>query len=84
MRRSTRAPKAEARPVSKQLLDYYDEFTEFSDRCAFLCDAFAAVAAHNESLDEHSVRGLAYSADWLKLRARELKEKLRTIQRSSR
>jgi hypothetical protein len=84
MAESAHEPEAASLQMSTQLLDYYDEFAEFSDRCAFLCDAFAAIAAHNESLDEHSVRGLAYSADWLKCRARELKEKLRTIQRSSR
>lgn len=83
MQRATRVPKANERPLPKQLLDYYDEFAEFSDRCAFLCDAFAAIASHNTSLDDYSIRGLAYSADWLKYRARELKEKLRVIQRSS-
>jgi hypothetical protein len=84
MQESAPEPEAKPLPLSRQLLDYYDEFAEFSDRCAFLCDAFAAIAAQNDSLDEYSMRGLAYSADWLKYRARELKEKLRSIQRSSR
>lgn len=84
MQESAPKPEAKPLPISRQLLDYYDEFAEFSDRCSFLCDAFAAMAVQSGSLDEYSVRGLAYSADWLKLRTRELKDKLRTIQRSSR
>lgn len=84
MAESAHETEAKPLPLARRLLDYYDEFAEFSDRCAFLCDAFAAMAAQGGGLDEGSIRGLAYSADWLKSRARELKEKLRAIQRSSR
>jgi hypothetical protein len=62
--------------VSLDLLRLYDDFADFSDDCAFLCDAFASLAAHHEYLDERSIQGLERHAYWLKQRVGEFKERL--------
>lgn len=66
--------------LSSELLDYYDQFAEFSDQCAFLCDAYASIAANSEIIDQQSARGLEHSTDWLKHRVGALKEALKEIQ----
>lgn len=65
--------------LSSELLDYYDQFAEFSDQCAFLCDAYASIAANSEVIDQQSARGLEHSTDWLKYRVGSLKEALKKI-----
>jgi len=65
--------------VSLELLRYYDEFTAFNEECAFLCDAFASLAANSECIDEYSIRGLERHAHWLKGRVFELKQSLSQI-----
>jgi len=71
--------RAEAAHLSLELLRYYDEFTTFNEECAFLCDAFASLAANNECIDEYSIRGLERHAHWLKGRVFELKQSLNQI-----
>ena len=61
------------------LLRHYDNFSAFHEDCAFLCDAFASLAATSESLDQCSVRGLERNANWLKYRIGEFKEDLKQI-----
>ena len=41
-----------------KVLRLYDEFALFSDQCAFLCDAFAAVPAHAETITPATLGGL--------------------------
>jgi hypothetical protein len=66
-----------------ELLRFYDDFTDFNDDCAFLCDAFASLIAHSEEyLDERSIQGLERHAYWLKQRVSEFKERLRQIRES--
>lgn len=65
--------------LSSELLDYYDQFAEFSDQCAFLCDAYASIAANSEVIDQQSARGLEHSTDWLKHRVGTLKYSLKKI-----
>jgi len=65
--------------LSQALLNYYDEFANFNEDCAFLCDAFACLADNYEVLDEYSIHGLARNAHWLKQRTKELKERLKQI-----
>lgn len=72
-------PNNRASSFAMELLNYYDEFTEFNEDCAFLCDAFAAIAASSENLDRYSINGFERNAFRLKRRAVELKEKLKAI-----
>ena len=71
--------KKEEDSASHALLQHYDEFTDFNDDCAFLCDAFAMLAANNEYLNECSIRGLERHAESLKRRSEGLKLKLEQI-----
>jgi len=71
--------RSEAAHLSLELLRYYDEFTAFNEECAFLCDAFASLAANSECLDEYSIHGMERHAHWLKSRVFELKESLKQI-----
>lgn len=59
-----------------KVLRLYDEFTLFSDQCAFLCDAFAAVPAQQEAITPASLGGLSYHSQWLKTRMVEIKTEL--------
>ncbi|VAW66552.1 hypothetical protein MNBD_GAMMA10-3052 [hydrothermal vent metagenome] len=65
--------------LSEALLDYYDEFADFNENCAFLCDAFSSLVDNHELLDQTSIHGFARNADWIKKRTGELKEKLKQI-----
>lgn len=80
MFKSAQESDATAFSISSELLDYYDQFSEFSDQCAFLCDAYASIAANSETLDSHTARGLEHSTDWLKHRVGALKDSLKQIQ----
>lgn len=72
---------AVVRDVSLELLRYYDNFAVFNEECAFLCEAFASLAANSESMDEYSIRGLERHAYWLKGRVFELKANLKQIRK---
>lgn len=68
---------------SRELLAFYDEFSEFNDYCAFLCDAFASVATVERELDDASAQGLKRSAQWMKERMEYLKTELKVIQENA-
>lgn len=65
--------------LKKELLTLYDEFSEFTDQCAFLCDAFAATAANYENLDKESAKGLDHNAYWLKQKVKGFKVRLQLL-----
>jgi hypothetical protein len=74
-------------PLSRDILHLYDEFVEFNDYCAFLCDAFASVISdeeHMEFLDQASVQGFGRCSHWMKFRMNELKGRLKLIHEKSR
>ena len=62
-----------------KVLRLYDEFALFSDQCAFLCDAFAAVPAHQEAISPATLGGLEFYSQWLKTRLVEIKTELGQI-----
>ena len=62
-----------------KVLRLYDEFALFSDQCAFLCDAFAAVPAHQEAITPATLGGLEFYSQWLKTRLVEIKTELGQI-----
>jgi len=65
--------------LSLALLNFYDEFADFNEDCAFLCDAFACMVENHEYLDQDSTRGLSRNAYWLKRRTTKLKEVIKHI-----
>ena len=64
---------------SKSLLSFYDDFADFNDDCAFLCDAFACLVNNHECLDERSIRGLERNATLLKQRVNHFNNRLKEI-----
>lgn len=62
-----------------KVLKLYDDFAQFSDQCAFLCDSFAAVPAHQETIAPATLGGLDFYSQWLKTRLIEIKTELRQI-----
>ena len=69
----------EASSLRQDILRLYDEFTEFNDRCSFLCDAFAGIVANHEYIDENTIHGFSRYSDWLKHQISEFKSKLKHI-----
>lgn len=67
--------------LTVRLLNFYDNFSEFNDYCAFLCDAFASVATQPGDLEDCSAHGLKRSAQWMKERMGMLKADLDVIQK---
>ncbi len=65
--------------LSSELLRYYDDFANFNEDCAFLCDAFACVTKNHETINQNSLVGFERNANWLKKRCNELNEKLNKI-----
>lgn len=65
--------------LSQSLITFYDDFTDFNDDCAFLCDAFSCLVNNHECLDDCSIRGLERNAAKLKKRVGEFKNRLRKI-----
>jgi len=41
----------EIHEIQLKVLRLYDELTQFSDQCAFLCDSFAAIPAQQEFIE---------------------------------
>jgi hypothetical protein len=74
-----RAKDSDRTDISLDLLKLYDDFADFNDDCAFLCDAFASLAANHECLDQDNINGLERHAYWLKQRVGEFKERIRQI-----
>ncbi len=65
--------------LTRDLLHLYDEITEFNDHCAFLCDAFACLAAEEDGIDASTAQGLSRQAGWMKRQMEALKSKLNQI-----
>lgn len=61
------------------LIQHYDDFADFADNCAFLCDAFASLTGNYQNLDECSIHGLERKTNWLKKRTYEIKANLKKI-----
>lgn len=86
MLESKQKPANQESPLSMDILHFYDEFVEFNDYCAFLCDAFASVVSNDEYeefMGQASIQGFGRCSHWMKFRMQELKGKLKLIQEKS-
>jgi hypothetical protein len=84
MARIPRKPGYPRENLSSDLLALYDRLAEFSDHCAFLCDAFAAIPACEETIDPATTRGIGLNAQWMKRRIQELTLELKRIREQNR
>ena len=73
-------PKTQETSLATDLLHFYDEFVEFHDYCAFLCDAFACLATEEDYLDASTAMGVSRFSHWVKRRTHMLKQELKQIQ----
>ncbi len=67
------------------LINLCDELSEFNDYCAFLCDAYASIVfrSQDEEIGISTVRGVAHTCTWMKLRMEEINTHLRKFQERS-
>jgi len=63
----------EIHEIQLKVLRLYDELTQFSDQCAFLCDSFAAIPAQQEFIEPETLGGIEHYSRWLKTRLVEIK-----------
>jgi len=79
MKKKKKKKNKEIRELQLKVVRLYDEFTQFSDQCAFLCDSFAAVPAQQEYIESETIGGISFYSHWLKIRLLEIKNELRKI-----
>jgi len=79
---STPTPQNEAgrrKAQLSELVSLSDDFYKFQQECAFLCDAFAAIAQEPECINEETSEGLRHFSCWLKCQAREYHQRIDAI-----
>ncbi|MBU0620615.1 MAG: hypothetical protein KJ795_02095 [Gammaproteobacteria bacterium] len=69
----------ETLPLAEELLQLNDDFAEFSDISAFLCNAFAITLAEHEWLNKEIISGARLCSNWLYFRTCELKNDIRQV-----
>ena len=67
------------RSVQMDLLNFYDQFTEFQGNCAFMCDALVSLIEEENCLAESTAGGVSSYSQWIKRRAQALKGELKII-----
>jgi hypothetical protein len=70
---------AEASTLTDELIRLNDDFGEFSDVSAFMCNAFANALQEHERLNKEIISGARICADWLQQRTSELKDDIRQV-----
>ncbi|WDE14219.1 hypothetical protein [Thalassomonas haliotis] len=68
--------KAEIKPVLSELVSLSDDFGKFSQECAFLCDAFAALTQEPECIVPDTSEGIRHLSYWLKCEAKGYRQKI--------
>lgn len=71
-------------PLSIELLDLYEEFSELHSNCAFLFDAVTCMLKGNTEIDSVAIEGLSSLSWQLKRKAGELKEEFQRLHFKSR
>ncbi|WDE07101.1 hypothetical protein SG34_009515 [Thalassomonas viridans] len=67
------------RDLGREVFKLMDEFEQFNGKSSFLCDAFAAVAANPECIDELTSYGLDFYAIWLKSQISDFNGRIRRL-----
>jgi hypothetical protein len=66
---------------ARELLEFYDQFSELNACCAFVLQAAVRIVEDGEVTDRRSATGAIYCAQWLQDRMAELERKLRVLER---
>ena len=71
--------------LSYKLTELYDDFVEFNDYCAFLCDTIPLLLreAQEREHEDHTLAGIGRHCAWMKKRADELEQALQNVQQKS-
>ena len=65
--------------LAGESLDLCDDFSQFSDECSFLCDAFAAVAREPECITPETTEGIWYVCYKLKMQIRSYRDRINKV-----
>ncbi|WDE10380.1 hypothetical protein [Thalassomonas haliotis] len=68
--------------LSSDFVNLRDDFSKFSEECAFLFDAFSAVGREPECITEHTSEGTRHLCYWLKYQVIGYREKIEEMQES--
>lgn len=68
---------------ARELLEFYDQFSELNACCAFVLQAAVRIVEDGEITDRRSATGAIYCAQWLEDRMAELERNLRKIERQA-
>ncbi len=60
--------------LSQEIVQLSDNFSEFNQVNAFLCNAFTSVMSSGDPVQEDVLQGAKYCSDYLQARSHELKE----------
>lgn len=66
-------------PLAEELLQFSDDFAEYSEISAFLCHAFATALSDHESLNADVIHGARRCSNWLQFRSGELMDDIRHV-----
>ena len=71
--------------ISYEITELYDDFVEFNDYCAFLCDTIPLLfkASLEDQRHDHTLAGIHRYCVWLKQRAAKMEQALEQIQEKS-
>lgn len=70
--------------LAGQLLDLHDQVLELTDQCAFISEAYSALAVQNEAFDRHLAAGIVVAGQRLREKAEAVQERVKEIQESVR
>ncbi|WDE08458.1 hypothetical protein SG34_031535 [Thalassomonas viridans] len=65
------------------LISLTDDFQKFNEECAFLCDAFAAVAREPDCISEETGEGIGHISCWLKDQVKDYNERINTLYKTA-
>lgn len=65
--------------LENELIQLIDDFAEFSDISAFLCNAYATTLADHERLNQEIISGARICSVWLQSRTSKLKADIQDV-----
>ncbi|WDE06958.1 hypothetical protein SG34_008740 [Thalassomonas viridans] len=68
--------------LSRDFRELSDDFNKFSEECAFLCDAFAALGREPQYITPPTGEGFGHISYWLKCRVIDYRDKIDDIRES--
>ena len=67
-------------PLNLELVELYDDFSAFNSNCAFVCNAFSALAEQTYEEGDPAIRGMQMQVNSLKNKMQEFVIRLKEVQ----